>query len=69
MIELIERIPMKEESLLSCHFERNNVQKKSFCRFLGFSRKLREQTTIFSAHRKRLEVMNRVVQDSSRYVA
>jgi hypothetical protein len=30
MIELVERIPMKEESLLCCQFERNNVQKKQF---------------------------------------
>jgi hypothetical protein len=33
MIELIERIPMEEESLLCCHFERNNVQKKKFLDF------------------------------------
>jgi hypothetical protein len=37
--------------------------------FLEFFRKLKEQTTVFSAHRKYLEEMNRVVQDSSRYVA
>jgi hypothetical protein len=47
MIELVERFPMKEESLLCCHFERNNVQKNFFFRFLGFSRELTEQTTFF----------------------
>jgi hypothetical protein len=60
---------MKEESLLCCHFDRNNVQKNFFFRFLGFSRELTEQTTCFSAQRKRVAVMNRVLQDSSRYVA
>jgi hypothetical protein len=44
MIELVERIPMKEESLLCCHFEQSYVFLFSV---LEFSQNLNEQTTVF----------------------
>jgi hypothetical protein len=60
------RIRQKYKNLIMSVVNKSNVRVRIF---LEFFRKLKEQTTVFSAHRKYLEEMNRVVQDSSRYVA